>query len=362
VSFPEGQILAQAATDLVNWSVQAEAAAGVARSIVGTAFVPASLRVLDDRNRLDIDATLATVTAALLTGQELGFSPMASLRSIVIIPPGSGTPALLAAALRALVLHRGHEIWVVESTSTRAVVRGRRAGFETVQESVWTIDRARALKLRSFGDPNGQWQRQPANMLVARATAEVARWIAADAMMGLPYIVEEFEDGAEADSAPGAGDNGPAALGQSAATAPRRPPARRGARQPARARGSVRPVPALPPSPVPPPAGDGESGQPGEGAPAAEPVEPISASQRAALWAGLKKLGLTDRDEALATVSRWISRDITSSNALSRAEAGVALTALGAEEVRRAARERAEEAQTAAEASQDEEGGDDAAS
>jgi hypothetical protein len=357
VSYPEGQILADAAADLVNWSIQAEAAAGVARSIVTTAFVPASLRVFDDRHQLDIDATLATITAALLTGQELGFAPMASLRSIVIIPPGSGTPALLAAALRALVLHRGHEIWVVESTSTRAVVRGRRVGSEIVQESVWTIDRARALKLRSFGDPNGQWQRQPANMLVARATAEVARWIAADAMMGLPYIVEEFEDGAEEESAPGAGENGPAALAPGAATVPRRPAARRAPRQPGRARGSVRPVPALPPSSVPPPAGDGASGQAGDGAPAAEP---ISASQRATLWAGLKKLGLTDRDEALAAVSAWVGREITSSNALTRAEAGIALTAMGAEEVRRAARQRAEEAQTAAEASQDEEGGGDA--
>ena len=353
MSFPEGQILATAAADLVNWSMQAEAAAGVARSIVGTAFVPASLRVTDERNQLDYDATIATVTAALLTGQELGFSPMASLRSIVIIPPGSGTPALLAAALRALVLHRGHEIWVVESTASRAVVRGRRLGSEIVQESVWTIDRARTLKLRSFGDPNGQWQRQPANMLVARATAEVARWIASDAMMGLPYIVEEFEDGDGDAPSPAAGENGTAALAPGAATAPRRPAAKRAAR-PGRSRGSVRPVPALPAATPP---GNGGAGQEtGDEAPAAEP---ISASQRAALWAGLKKLGLTDRDEALAAVSKWISREVTSSNALTRAEAGVALTALGAEEVRRAARERAEEAQASAEGSQEAEGGGD---
>lgn len=358
MSYPEGQILAAAAADLVNWSMQAEAAAGVARSIVGTAFVPVSLRVFDERHALDVDATLATITAALLTGQELGFSPMASLRSIVIIPPGSGTPALLAAALRALVLHRGHEIWVVESTATRAVVRGRRIGSDITQESVWTTDRARALKLRSFGDPNGQWQRQPANMLVARATAEVARWIAADAMMGLPYIVEEFEDGADDGTAPGAGENEPAALGRAAATVPPRPAARR-ARQPGRSRGSVRPVPALP-SPDHPPDGDGEPAmQAGGGAPAAEP---ISAPQRAALWSGLRKLGLTDRVEALATLSGWIGREIASSNALTRAEAGVALTAIGAEEIRRAARERAEEAQEQAEESQDQGGDDEPAS
>ena len=31
-------------------------------------------------------------------------------------------------------------------------------------------------------------------MLVARATAEVCRWIASDAIMGMPYAAEEIED------------------------------------------------------------------------------------------------------------------------------------------------------------------------
>jgi hypothetical protein len=35
---------------------------------------------------------------------------------------------------------------------------------------------------------------QPRNMLIARATAEVARLIAADAILGIPYVTEELED------------------------------------------------------------------------------------------------------------------------------------------------------------------------
>ena len=150
-----------AGRSLSAWAAEAEAAAGIARALAGTAFVPDSLKVYGERRDLDLDATVAQVAAALLTGQELGFSPMASLRSIDIIPPGSGSPALRAAALRGLLQSKGHDIWVVESTDTRAVVRGRRAGSEIVQESIWTIDRARKMELRGFGQ-GGNYRRMPA--------------------------------------------------------------------------------------------------------------------------------------------------------------------------------------------------------
>jgi hypothetical protein len=41
---------------------------------------------------------------------------------------------------------------------------------------------------------NPNYKNNPANMLVARATAEVCRWIAADAIMGMPYAAEEIAD------------------------------------------------------------------------------------------------------------------------------------------------------------------------
>lgn len=328
---------------LVAWGTEAEAAAGIARAVVGTAFVPVSLRVMDENHNLDFDATIATVTATLLTGQELGFGPMAALRAIVIIPPGSGNPAMLAAALRGLLLYHGHDIWVAESTASRAVVRGCRAGTDRVQESVWTTDRAKRAVPRNFNDPKSNWQRDPASQLVARATAEVSRWVAGDAIMGLPYIAEEFEDGAVDDAAPGDGDNEPASTSTGQATAPRRPAAARRASAPRRR--SDRPVRAVPSAA--PPSSDG----PAEAEPPA--AEPMTASQRGAFWAGLKKLGLTDKDEALAAVSGWVGRTITSSNELSKADAGVALTAIGAEEVRRAARAAAEDAQAAQESSQE---------
>jgi hypothetical protein len=56
--------------------------------------------------------------------------------------------------------------------------------------STWDIGRARQMGLLE----KDQWKKQPQAMLVARATAEVCRWIASDAIMGVPYAAEEIDD------------------------------------------------------------------------------------------------------------------------------------------------------------------------
>lgn len=337
-------------SDLITWAAEAEAAAGIARALAPTAFIPDSLRVRDERGVVDLDATVAQVAAALLTGQELGLSPMAALRSIDVIPPGSGSPALRAVALRALLQQHGHDLWVVESTDSRAIVRGRRSGepdpYPT--DSVWTMDRAKRLGPRGFNDPKGSWMRQPKVMLVARATAEMARWIASDVLLGLPYIAEEIGD----DDLDGAGQ--PAADGGAGDAAPgrqsRRPATKRRS-APRRTGGDLR---ALPPG-----TGDSDSATPeADSEPAAPQPTMINARQRARLWAGLKRLGLTDRDEALAAVSGWIGgRQVASSNDLTEDEASQALKAIDDEQLRRDAKAAAEDAQAEAERSQ--EAGDD---
>lgn len=161
---------------LILWARDAAEAYKVAKSLVTTSFVPTSMQNKPHE-----------AAAAILTGSEIGLSPMAALRSIDII---QGTPAMRAHALRGLVQSRGHEVWVQESTSTRAVVCGHRKGSEKVQESVWTLDRAKALKLTA--KPN--WLSQPQAMLIARATSELCRLIASDVLLGLPYSIEELSD------------------------------------------------------------------------------------------------------------------------------------------------------------------------
>jgi hypothetical protein len=303
-------------SSLAEWADEMAEAARYAAGIAATPFVPASLRVVD-RGRVDVPATTANVTAALLTGKEVGLAPMASLRSIVVI---NGTPAMNALATRALVLAQGHELWLVESTKTRCIYQGRRAGSDRVQESTWTIDRAKDLGL--LGKPN--WRQQPIAMLIARATAECARLVAPEVLLGLPYVAEELEDRET----------------EAAATAPAEQPPRRTAQRRTRPRNAPPSVPnpnapaAAPPEDEPPLDDNQDAGavEGDQSVPAETESEPapdmITAEQRKALNAALRALGITKRDQALDTVGQIVGRRIESRDDLYRAEASTAIDEL----------------------------------
>jgi len=297
---------------LRGWAAEAEAAAGIARALAGTAFVPDHLRVWTNpterdpaKRILDYDNTVAQVTAVLLAGQELEFGPMASLRAFVII---RGTVALYAIAARALLQRHGHEIVVVESTSSRAIVRGLRAGSEFWQESTWDLDRAKTAGLFP-GHVDGNWRKQTKAMLVARATAEAARWVASDAMLGLPLIAEELAD-AEVELHP---DEVPAEdvtpngeTGRGSSTGRRKPVIR------AALPGAG---PAASPPPPPPPA----TSEPPPGTPRA------TKPQLTKLHKGLQTIGITGREEGLALISLWAGRPIEQTSHLTRDEIKTAL-------------------------------------
>ena len=165
---------------LLVWALEARQAGAIAVSLAKTSFVPASLRGKPE-----------DITAAILAGQELGLQPMATLRSMDVI---QGTPALRAHAMRGLVQSRGHQVELVESSPVRCVMRGRRAqtqysgGEQAWQVVEWTIERAAQLGLTS----KEQWKKQPQTMLVARATGELCRLIAADVLYAMPYAAEEL--------------------------------------------------------------------------------------------------------------------------------------------------------------------------
>lgn len=171
-------------TALMQWAQEADLAYQMAQKLAATSFVPQSLR-----------GKPGDITAAILAGSELGLKPMATLKSIDVI---QGTPALRAHAMRAVVQKQGHEIELVESTDTRCVMRGRRKGSETWQTVEWTIQRAAQMKLTE----KAEWKKQPQNMLVARATGELCRLIAADALHGMPYVSEELEGTVHAEIVP----------------------------------------------------------------------------------------------------------------------------------------------------------------
>ncbi len=170
----------QMSSALLLWVEEARQAARVAESLSKTSFVPASLR-----------GKAADITAAILAGQELGLQPMATLRSMDVI---QGTPALRAHAMRGLVQSKGHKLWTVPGASAEKVVmRGQRreadGSYGEVQESEWTIQRARELGLTT----KDQWKKQPQTMLTARATGEICRLVASDVLHAMPYAAEELD-------------------------------------------------------------------------------------------------------------------------------------------------------------------------
>lgn len=160
---------------LVTWAQEADAAYVLAERMVDTAFCPAQFK-----------GKPVEAAAAVLAGAEVGLSPLAALRSFDII---QGVAAPRALTLRAIAQAAGCHFQTVEESDRKVVMRARRPGgeWETV---TWTIERAQRLKLT--GKDN--WSKQPQAMLVARATAELARRVAADRILGLGYAAEEVDE------------------------------------------------------------------------------------------------------------------------------------------------------------------------
>lgn len=310
---PRGELATREAppgTDLVVWAYEARQAHEIAVGLAGTSFVPKAMQRRPDE-----------VCAAILAGRELGLTPMKALDAIDII---EGRPALKAHTLRGLVQSRGHEIWVEESTSERAIVKGQRRGSSRIESSTWTMDRARKAGLA--GKKN--WTTHPTAMLVARATSEVARLIAADVLLGMPYSAEELGDG---DTAEPTGarlvavePKGKRRTLQRAAAKPVEPPAGVDFDAPP-------PAPAEPEPPQPEELPhELDAIDEGEAVEAeAEPAAPlVTDAQLKRMAVGFRQAGIVERDDRLAFASKVVGRDIDTSKALTVAEARLVIDAL----------------------------------
>lgn len=163
-------------------SLQAMGPAGqLAERIANTDFVPVGLRGRPE-----------AVLAAILTGREVGIPAMQALAKIHVI---KGRPTMAAELMRAVVLQAGHRIWTEEYTSHRVTLCGRRfdAGPDEVFRVTWTLDDAKRAGLA--GQAN--WRAYPRAMLLARATSELCRLAFADAIGGIGYVPEDFDDAGE---------------------------------------------------------------------------------------------------------------------------------------------------------------------
>lgn len=267
-----------AAHALVEWAQSADAAYHLAQKIISTSFCPQQFR-----NKP------AEAAAAMLAGAEVGLSPMTALRAFDVI---QGVAAPRAITLRAVAQAHGCEFITVSETDAEVIMRARRRGSQEWETVTWDMKRAQGLGLT--GKDN--WRKQPRAMLVARATAELARRVASDAILGIGYASEEVADVAPYE-----------------APAPVEPPKRTVTRQ--------RKEPAPAPEPEEPPLEEPEPPEPVD-----KPA--ITKQQLTKLHILLKEAGLEDRDTALKVLSDIAGRDVDTSKALTREEASRAIDAL----------------------------------
>ena len=155
-----------------------------------------SLQSIDDVERLARIAVASNYTACrrpeeaaflLMTGRELGLSPMQSLRGIYVV---NGKPVLSADLMVAAVRRSGLcESWrVVESTPQRCEIETLRKGETVAARRVWTMDDAKRAGLAG----KGTWAAYPAAMLRHRCAADLARQEYPDVLLGL-YDPDEMD-------------------------------------------------------------------------------------------------------------------------------------------------------------------------
>lgn len=272
-------------------ALELTAAHQIATAICGTSFVPTHFRGKPDE-----------CAVAILYGATVGFDPVTAIQQIFVI---GGKPALYARAMVAIVLAQGHEIWTEEEAPGRVVVAGRRKGSERVTKVEWTS----ALAQQAGYTSNAKYKTDPRSMLYARASGDVARRIAPDALMGMAYNVEELE------------------LGTITATPVPQQSERSGT---GRLRAAITPAPAPSPSPAP---AEPETPESAEEIHDAETVEPpaegMTTAQNRKIHALFRDLGMADdEDRQRAGMSRALGRDVASRKDLTKAEAAFIIESL----------------------------------
>ena len=160
---------------LVAWAEGLAAASRIGTALCATSFVPAHFRGKPNE-----------AAAAILYGDEIGFTPTQALQNLYVI---NGKPALYARAMVALVQSKGHSVWTVSKADDAVTVAGQRRGSEHVVTETWDTARAQRAGYAS----NKKYQTDPQAMLYARAASDVCRQVAADALAGIGYSVEEMD-------------------------------------------------------------------------------------------------------------------------------------------------------------------------
>lgn len=268
-------------SDLTLFAEEAQQIHNIAKALATTSFVPKTMQGRPDE-----------ITGAILAGREIGLDPMTALQSIDLI---DGRPAIRANTQRGLAMAAGVQFQVESASDTRVVMRAKGPGQDSWTTVEWPLDRAKKMGLTS----KQNWQKMPQAMLIARATSELCRLVAANVLLGMPYSSEELEDGV-LDEAPVVD----------------RPKTRTVRREPVHAT-VAEPPNEVPPEPI---------GYTAEDVPKRELTGPPrteddgSAALHKALMATFNDLDMKDRQVRLSYVSDVMGREVHSVNQLSHAE------------------------------------------
>lgn len=127
----------------------------------------------------------AAISAAILTGLEMGMGPMESLRSIHMV---EGKPTLSADLMLARAIRAGVLIEWARSDNEAATIVLERGGKRHTQ--TFTMDDARTAELAG----KGNWKKYPAAMLRARAISAAMRAFCPDVLGSGVCTPEELED------------------------------------------------------------------------------------------------------------------------------------------------------------------------
>lgn len=121
----------------------------------------------------------ADVLVTIMAGQEMGLSPMASLRAIHVI---DGKPVLSADGMTALVLGSGKAVYFerIEDSDTSVTYETLRQGAKTPRRCTWTMQMAKVAGLNL----KDNWRQYPRAMLASRAKSELARDVYPDVLAG----------------------------------------------------------------------------------------------------------------------------------------------------------------------------------
>lgn len=284
----------ESTSDLVRFAEEASQVHGIAKALAATSFVPKSMQGKPDE-----------ITGAILAGREMGLSPMTALASIDII---DGRPSVRANTQRGLAMAAGCVFEITTATDTMVRMRARAPGSSQWTEVTWPIERAQKMGLTS----KSNWTKMPQAMLIARATSELCRLVAANVLLGMPYSTEELQDRgdtpAELSVTPRPPRRAQRALAPPAAdVAPDLEPEGRiiGGQEPAR---EIEAAPEPEPEEWPEPSIPGDTGN------------KISDTTRKAIMAGFNDMNIKDRTERLSNVSKIVGREVNSVNQLTEAE------------------------------------------